>query len=122
MKVLMFQNGFAEAIKSGEKGQTIRPRRKRVKIQIGDPVSLRKWSGPPYQSKQETLRESEITDVSEITISKSGVKILGCPIPDGGLDDFARADGFDDWASMIDWFQANYGPHFEGDLITWRTK
>lgn len=54
MRVLMFKEQFAEAVKSGTKLQTIRPPRKRP-INVNDVLSLRKWTGRPYASKQQCL-------------------------------------------------------------------
>lgn len=65
--VRMFKEQFAPLVKSGTKRQTVRPT-PAVMPREGDTISLRKWSGKPYRSKQIKLREGKITKVERITI------------------------------------------------------
>ena len=108
MPTLIFQPQFCSAVQSGAKTQTIRPPRKRP-IRVGDPLSLRAWSGKPYRSKQSILAFGVCSAVEEITIN----------------DDFAdeaeaRRDGFKTAAEMRDWFAETHGLPFRGVRVSWR--
>lgn len=119
--VRMFKPQFAGLVERGEKTQTVRPTPKRMP-RPGDRISLRCWTGKPYRSKQRVLMESTITRVETIRISAAGIMLLG-----GGLlasrtmdDEFARADGFDHFPEMADWFQQTHGLPFDGIVIHWQ--
>jgi hypothetical protein len=119
----MFKPQFASLVESGVKLQTVRPTPKRMP-KAGDSISLRMWTGKPYRSKQQVLRESFITEVK--TIWFNGVTILiDDPIAAFGLlssesqESFARADGFENLKAMSDWFEANHGLPFTGIVIKW---
>ena len=121
----MFKDRFAPLVRSGQKLQTIRPIRKRP-ILTGDLLSLRRWTGKAYRSKQEELAVGRCLAVCWITI--------GCPedsYPDGILIDgirmdtaeraaIARADGFSCMTGMLDWFENEHGLPFAGIVIRWR--
>ena len=103
----MFQPRFHDAVRSGEKTQTIRPPRKRP-IKPGDYLSLRRWIDRPYRSKQKILRMAHCESCEPITI-------------DAGFNDneMALADGFADAAEMREWFANTHGLPFSGELIRW---
>jgi hypothetical protein len=111
----MFQPRFAEKVKDGSKRQTIRPVPKRG-IVAGQILSLRQWSGKPYRSKQVVLREDSCASVDEISIDSSGV---ACLSPDPLTEEFAKADGFESWKEMVEWFRKTHGFPFRGILIKW---
>lgn len=124
MVVFMFQDRFAAKVIDGSKNQTIRKTSKRI-IRVGDTLSLRKWSGSPYRSKQVILREALCTGVDPLTIDRCGDIRIG----NSGfvlLTRYARAmakkDGFEDSDAMLDWFQKTHGLPFEGVLIQWEPK
>ena len=52
MRVITFKERFAEPVRSGAKRQTIR---KSAGCEVGDILSLRRWTGRPRHSKQELL-------------------------------------------------------------------
>lgn len=116
--VRMFKPRFARLVESGAKRQTIRPTPKRIP-QPGDILDAREWTGKPYRSKQRKLREFKISRVSEIGISIEGIDEGEWPMPDRFIDGFARADGFNGWAEMREWFEAEHGLPFTGILIEW---
>jgi hypothetical protein len=60
MIVYMFQDRFSELVRDGSKRQTIRKGLPRCKP--GDTMSLRRWTGKPYRSKQEELRVAVCTE------------------------------------------------------------
>jgi hypothetical protein len=125
MIVYMFRDRFAELVRDGSKRQTIRHGLPRCKP--GDAMSLRRWTGKPYRSKQEELR---VAVCAEVTLCyASVVRGLGWFIVVGtdarshvygdALEDLARADGFVDAEDMEQWFVATHGCDFHGHLIKW---
>ena len=117
--VRMFKPQFADLVASGKKLQTVRPLCKRMPKK-GDTISLRKWSGAPYRSKQVVLCNSIIRDVRLVKITE---KDGGChqTSPSDGISshDFARADGFKDFFEMRDWFKSQHTLPFVGIVIYW---
>lgn len=119
MAVLMFKERFAPLVESGEKRQTIRPPRKRP-IKVGDSLSLRKWSGRAYASKQTILRDGEkCIAVRSVVMQTDRVTVDGWSQSMDWLDSFARADGFANYGDMLKWFNETHGLPFEGVLICW---
>lgn len=112
MRVILFQDRFAAAVRSGAKKQTIR--KTCDGIRPGTVLSLRRWTGKPYRSKQEVLREAVCKTIQEVVISTHCVIALGWH-----EDEFARADGFASWPEMRDWFDKVHGLPFDGYLIRW---
>ena len=116
-RVIMFQDRFAAKVRDGSKCQTIRLT---ARCKPGDTLSLRRWTGKPYRSKQEVLQEVVCKAVTAIEINRFGVEIIGdtfihCP------DTMARSDGFSGWAEMRDWFEGVHGLPFGGYVIEWTT-
>jgi len=107
MPTLIFSTRFHAAVESGEKRQTIRPTRKRP-IRIGDPLSLRAWTGAPYRSPQRELRSSICIDVTPFIITE-----------DFTDNEEAIRDGFEDAVEMKAWFRNVHGLPFTGDRIRW---
>jgi len=130
--VRMFKPRFAKLVKAGKKLQTIRPLPKRIPRR-GDTLSLRRWKGKPYRSRQIILRESTVDRIEVCRIQEEGIY---APPGDGSLlaisgvkyilykDDsanrFARADGFKDWNEMREWFRTEHGLPFDGVIIFWQ--
>jgi len=115
--VLMCQPRFAPRVRDGTKTQTDRPPRKRP-VKVGDRLSLRMWTGRPYRSKQQVLREAVCVGVDPVRIATNGIARgeFFFSLPHA----FARADGFADWPDMRDWFQVTHGLPFEGVVISWK--
>lgn len=133
MVAYSFQKQFVAAVRSGAKLQTIRaPRKDNKHAKPGDAVQLYTAMRRP---ECELLRESVCVSVQRITIEtvaervqvfddeRETVMVLALTASDfvsrANLDEFAKADGFDDWRSMRDWFKKQHGPRFEGVLIKW---
>ncbi len=122
--VILFQDRFARLVERGVKRQTIRPHRKRP-IRVGDRLSLRRWSGKAYRSKQVVLREGVCKEVWPINIFDTAPPTVSHRKKDGYLYSpyqshiLARDDGFDDFHQMVVWFRENYGLPFHGELILW---
>jgi hypothetical protein len=90
--------------------QTIR---RRARCRPGDVLSLRRWTGKPYRSKQEILRESVCSALTPIQINRWGIP---CVADD---DKLARRDGFIGWREMREWFERTHGLPFHGWIIEW---
>jgi hypothetical protein len=113
MRVILFQDRFAEMVRRGNKRQTIR---KSARCKLGDVLSLRKWSGKPYRSKQEVMREAVVAIVYDVEIDAHGIALDGAPISRTLV---AICDGFANWPEMREWFHATHGLPFTGHLICW---
>ena len=120
MRVIMFKDQFAELVRTGKKLQTIRPVPKRI-IKVGDKLSLRRWTGLPYRSKQEVLADAVNTDVLKCEVGISKLMIDGTILRAPGLlNKFAALDGFPNWQELEFWFARTHGLPFNGVLIRWR--
>lgn len=108
MRVILFQDRFAELVRSRQKKQTIR---KKARCRPGDELSLRRWTGKPYRSKQETLLNTRCAEVLCVIVDE------GKTTPKG--EAFAKADGFESLAEMQDWFHRTHGLPFHGEIIVW---
>ena len=123
--VKMFKPRFAELIRSGAKRQTIRPTPKRLP-KAGDIIDCREWTGKPYRSPQLHIVDGYIFSVMCISITAEGVvtetfeSFTQMMKPLGMRDELAKADGFESFDEMRDWFQREHGLPFGGILIKWR--
>jgi hypothetical protein len=120
MTVLTFQPRFAPLVIAGTKSQTVRGVRKRP-IKVGDRLSLRRWTGRPYASKQEMLREAVCVETAAVNIGRAFLELMvnDVELDDAAANDFARRDGFADYSEMLDWFENVHGLPFAGVLIRW---
>lgn len=131
MKVYLFQRRFAALVQQGKKRTTIRPKRKRP-TKVGDWLSLRRWSGKPYRSKQEVLltdgscvvqckeaHEIEMFDQMRGDVMVFIIKVDGKSLNKYQSNEVATADGFVDWYDMAYWFRREHGLPFKGDLVKW---
>jgi|GEM_PF-895496 len=117
MRVILFQDRFAGKVRDGSKCQTIR---KTARCKPGDVLSLRRWTGKPYRSKQEVLREAVCTGVLPVEIrGELGIEWIRVNrvYVDGAR--FSRADGFACSTELLDWFSLTHGLPFEGEVIMW---
>ena len=117
MPIINFQKQFIEAIKSGEKNQTIRKSRK-YPIKVGDTLYL--YAGLRTKNA-EKLKEVKCEAVAPITINGTGSVQIGWLMiyHMKDLNEFAQSDGFDNWQDMVIWFNNIHGLPFEGQLIKW---
>ncbi len=121
----MFKPQFAALVSAGHKLTTIRPVRKRP-IKVGDILSLRKWSGMPYRSKQVWLRTSHCLRVQQIEFAGGAFFPWDFTVTVDGHElnviqkiTLAAADGFAGPNSMARWFKETHGLPFKGTLILW---
>ena len=113
MRVLMFQERFVDAVRAGRKLNTIR---KTARCKPGEMLHLRRWTGKPYRSKQETIRNETCLSVSPVRVSNAGVSVGGRWVD---AEQIAKADGFVDFGEMVLWFGITHGLPFNGFLIRW---
>lgn len=118
MTTLMFQERFAELVRTGQKLQTIRPRRKRP-IYVGDTISLRKWIGAAYRSKQLELAKGTCIGTYGVWIGEDEMLLAGDPLGPMRRREIAKLDGFKTFEEMLMWFEDAHGLPFDGDLIRW---
>jgi hypothetical protein len=130
MVALNFKPEFVIPIDAGVKRRTIRRVRKTGNPEPGKALQL--FTGM-RTSECEKIRDATCTRVRSVMIDYDGVRIDGrslyagdAPAYLGGEDpesfdgDFARADGFNSFTDMLDFFRAQYGLPFVGQLIEWR--
>lgn len=119
MAVIMFQHRFADLVATGKKNQTIRPIGKR-KIEKGMKLSLRKWEGKAYRSKQIVLKEVTCISVAQVYLDHHGFHSSdGHTLSSVANDMIARADGFESFQALLEWFKETHGLPFNGRLIQW---
>ncbi len=120
--VFMVQERFVEPIKRGTKYTTIRPVRKRLPKR-GALVTIKRWRGKPYRSKQEVVAEGRLVEVMPIIIFETSIMVNGKVPAEWDEPLFAMGEGFQDAAEMRDWFRDQYGPlPFVGTLYQWSLK
>lgn len=129
MVAINFKPEFIVLIDSGQKTRTVRRVRKSGNPKRGDILQL--YVGLRTKAC-EKIREVRCTRVRPIRITRMGVTLgdrvlyagdspayQGAPDPEAYDGDFARADGFDCFTDMVDFFHQQYGLPFEGQLIEW---
>ena len=125
MMVLMFRERFVERIRSGKKTQTIRRPRASNPIQVEDWLSLRRWEGTPYRSRQEEVGFGLCESVRPILIAvyprdcwariAIGEWLLSCE----EIHAFVRADGFQGVVDFVCYYNELGVLAFKGVLIEW---
>jgi hypothetical protein len=129
MVAISFKSEFVDLIDGGEKTRTIRGIRKAGNPEPGNVLQL--YTGL-RTANCEKIRDVTCTRVRPVIIDHMGIRLAGrqlyagdAPAYQGGPDpesydgDFARADGFDNFVSMLEFFEKQYGLPFEGQLIEW---
>ena len=126
MPALNFMRQFADAVRHGEKRQTVRAPRKdgRPHAKRGDTIRL--YTGMRTKSC-ELLAEATVTRVVAIRIEPTCMYLNGKMVPSAIYDRnceqtdnaFAKADGFDSFMEMASWFDDVHGLPFEGTVIHW---
>lgn len=120
MVAYSFKGRFAEPILAGTKRQTIRNHRKRH-ARPGEQVQL--YTGMRTKhcklvGRAQCLAVELISiDLAQETIGVEQMGYFGGP----ALDDFARLDGFADWADMAGFWRKEHPgqSEFHGVLISW---
>lgn len=116
MPALNFKARFADAVERGTKRQTIRAKRKHP-IKVGD--RLYHYTGMRTKACRK-LAEQDCTHVRGIEIKHpDGVIVDGIRLSRSGATALARRDGFETVEDFIEFFRAEHGLPFRGDLIEW---
>jgi len=115
MPAYSFKERFIPMIKSGDKKQTIRAKRK-GQAKPGDTLYLYYGMRTKWCTK---IGEAICTDVKEIMILVTGVFVGGKLLEETELEELAKADGFPDWETMERWWKQTHGLLFKGDIIYW---
>jgi hypothetical protein len=130
MVALNFQEQFADDVEEGRKRRSIRaPRKDGRDPKKGRPLTL--YTGMRTKACRK-LGDTIVARVRPVEINHTGIVLDGKPLYagdapayQGGPDaesydgDFARADGFDSFGDMADWFEQQHGLPFRGNLIEW---
>ena len=114
MVAFNFSPEFADAVAAGTKRQTIR---RTARAKPGDRLQL-------YTMQRTTacrkLGDGTCEFVGYVGISPDGITLSDKTKHPGNIDDFARADGFENFAAMLAWFTGKYGsPYFQGYVHRW---
>lgn len=131
MVVLNFKAQFADDVEVERKRRSIRaPRKDGRDPKPGDKLQL--YTGM-RQAGCRKLRDAVCWRVRPVEIDYTGITLAGkrlyagdapayqgSPDPEAYDGDFARADGFNGFPDMADWFAAQHGLPFSGLLIEWR--
>lgn len=114
MVAINFSDQFAEPVERGEKRQTIR---RGKKCKPGDPLQL--YTGQRTKACRK-LKDAVCKDVTYVGLTASGVTLGDIRRFPRDIDEFARLDGFADYAAMWKWFSERYGTNsFTGYVIRW---
>ena len=119
MRVILFQPKFADLVGSGVKRQTIR---KAARCKVGDTLSLRRWTGKPYRSKQQIIMSATCTGVTKVIVEEHDLIFPDQPNSATSYEDmnrFARLDGFRDFVELVGWLERTHGIPFHGEVIQW---
>ena len=119
--VYTFKLRFVRLVRREQKLRTMRPKRKDGKRPApGDRISLRYWKGKPYWSSQVLIHNSTVKTVSTVVIEQGETPVVeGVSLSAREANEFARYDGFDDFADMSEWFAHEHGDRVELDMIEW---
>lgn len=114
MVAINFSAQFAGPVERGEKRQTIR---RSKKCEAGDTLQL--YTGQRTKACRK-LRDAVCKDVTYVGLTARGVTLGNTSRFPRDIDDFARLDGFADYAEMWAWFSARYDTNsFTGYVIRW---
>jgi len=114
MVAINFSPQFAERVERGEKRQTIRRGRK---CEPGTALQL--YTGQRTKACRK-LMDAVCKDITYVGLTERGVTLGDKSKFPSDIDDFARADGFRDYAEMWQWFSTRYETNsFTGYVIRW---
>ncbi len=115
MVALNFQNQFAADVAAGRKTQTIR---RSARVSAGQNIQL--YTGQRTKACRK-LGDAVCIDCTYIGMTARGITLGDKSRFPSNTDDFARADGFPDFAAMWKWFRDRYDTNsFTGHIIRWR--
>lgn len=114
MVALNFSPQFAGEVEIGKKKQTIR---QKARAKAGDLLQL--YVGQRTKACRR-LGVATCIDVTYVGLTERGVTLGDRERFPFDIDQFARADGFKDYADMWSWFSKRYKTNsFTGHIIRW---
>lgn len=114
MVAINFSPQFAGPVERGEKRQTIRRGKK-----CGPGDALQLYTGQRTKACRK-LRDAVCKDVTYVVLTARGVTLGDKRRFPDDIDEFARLDGFADYAAMWKWFSERYETNsFTGYVIRW---
>lgn len=114
MVAINFSARFAGPVERGEKRQTIRRGKK-----CATGATLQLYTGQRTKECRK-IGEAVCRDVTYVCLTARGVTLGDKSKFPSDIDDFARADGFADYADMWKWFSERYETNsFTGYVIRW---
>lgn len=115
MAAINFQKQFVGPIERGEKRQTIR---RTARAKVGQ--SLQLYTGMRTKACRKIVSPDPICTMCHyVHLAPDGIT-FGNAALFPSADEFARQDGFRDYAEMHAWFKGRYGEdHFIGFVIRW---
>lgn len=114
MVAINFSPQFADAVAAGRKTQTIR---QKARARAGQALQL--YTGQRTKDCRK-LADAVCVDCTYVGLTERGVTLGDTSRFPGDRDDFARADGFEDYAAMWKWFSERYETNsFTGHVIRW---
>lgn len=114
MVAINFSAQFADRVQRGEKRQTIRRGRK---CEAG--AALQLYTGQRTKACRK-LGDAVCKDITYVGLTARGVTLGDKSKFPSDIDEFARADGFADYAEMWKWFSERYETNsFTGYVIRW---
>lgn len=115
MVAINFSPQFADAVASGRKTQTIR---QKARAKPGDVLQL--YTGQRTKDCRK-LADAVCVDCTYVGLNADAISLGDVRRFPRDRDEFARADGFEDYAAMWRWFAEKYQTNsFTGYIIRWR--
>lgn len=112
-----FSEQFAAEVLAGRKTQTIR---RKARCKAGDTLQL--YTGQRTKACRK-LADAVCEDVTYVGLTERGVTLGTVDRFPRDIDEFARLDGFRDYAEMWKWFSDRYKTNsFCGQIIRWNLK
>jgi hypothetical protein len=115
MPSLNFKSQFAEAVADGTKTQTVRQLGKRRWI-VGDRAVC--FTGMRHKGCR-LLCVGTVYKIAIVRMSENGLELDEYYPGLVEANEIAVLDGFQNVDAMLDWFKAQYGLPFIGQLIRW---
>lgn len=114
MVAINFSPQFSDAVEAGRKTQTIR---QKARAKPGQKLQLYTMQRTKDCRK---LADAVCIDCTYVGLTERGVTLGDASRFPGDRDDFARSDGFEDYAAMWKWFSERYETNsFTGHVIRW---
>jgi hypothetical protein len=115
MVAINFSPQFADAVAAGTKVQTIR---QSARAKAGQALQL--YTGQRTKDCRK-LADATCIDCTYVGLTERGVTLGDVSRFPRDRDEFAKADGFEDYAAMWRWFSERYSTNsFTGYVIRWR--